>query len=195
MRMRRAAAGPARPRAPTPPRSHAHSLARTHTHTHTHTHTYPQVMGIYLDDMQSGVTIVENHFVDCHVGVYVGGGRDVTVSRNTFREIQDSSVRIDDRGQNWRHDICTQDENHTGILLQQLFAVRSPPSLSVCLSVRLSVGRSVGRSLFLSLSLSLTLSLPPSLPPSQCAHPRHLISVLATRLIINVTRDPSDCAS
>lgn len=69
---------------------------------------YPQVMGVYLDDMQAGVTIADNQFVDCQVGVYVGGGRDVTIASNSFERMHDSNVRVDDRGLNWRAKICTQ---------------------------------------------------------------------------------------
>ena len=83
---------------------------------------YPQVMGIYLDDMTSGYTIVGNHFVDLQLGIYIGGGRDLTVTSNTFEDIGDSSVRIDDRGLNWRHQLCTEGlpGPQTGFLLEQL---------------------------------------------------------------------------
>ena len=83
---------------------------------------YPQVMGIYLDDMTAGYTIVGNHFVDLQLGIYIGGGRDLTVTSNTFESIQDSSIRIDDRGLNWRHQLCTEGlpGPQTGFLIQQL---------------------------------------------------------------------------
>jgi hypothetical protein len=83
---------------------------------------YPQVMGIYLDDMTAGYTIVGNHFVDLQLGIYIGGGRDLTVTSNTFESIQDSSIRIDDRGLNWRHQLCTEGlpGPQTGFLIKQL---------------------------------------------------------------------------
>ena len=65
-------------------------------------------MGIYLDDMTAGYTIVGNTFVDLQIGIYIGGGRDLTVASNTFENILDASIMIDDRGLNWRHQLCTE---------------------------------------------------------------------------------------
>jgi hypothetical protein len=100
---------------------------------------YPQVMGIYLDDMQAGYTIVGNKFIDVQVGIYVGGGRDLAIVRNEFQHVEESCVRIDNRGMTWRHEICTASDIKTGLLLQQLedvdylrapYATRYPALLS-----------------------------------------------------------------
>jgi|EP01043_Picozoa_sp_COSAG02_P010379 hypothetical protein len=39
---------------------------------------------VYLDDQQSGWTVVGNHFTDCHVCSFVGGGRSNVIAGNHF---------------------------------------------------------------------------------------------------------------
>lgn len=59
---------------------------------------YPSVQAIYLDDQMSGYFIHHNTFVDCQVGMFIGGGRRNTVLDNTF-ESCDTAVHLDSRGQ------------------------------------------------------------------------------------------------
>ena len=42
------------------------------------------VQAVYLDDQQSGWTVTENDFTDCHVCSFIGGGRQNVVSGNHF---------------------------------------------------------------------------------------------------------------
>mmetsp|Transcript_33966 Transcript_33966/g.106469 ORF Transcript_33966/g.106469 Transcript_33966/m.106469 type:complete len:525 (-) Transcript_33966:3-1577(-) len=104
---------------------------------------FPAVMGIYLDDMLSGISITNNSFEDVQVGVFVGGSRDVSIVSNRFFNVSQAGVKIDDRGLNWRSDICRFDSNFTGLLAQQLLDVNflfppfatSYPSLPPTLSL------------------------------------------------------------
>lgn len=42
------------------------------------------VQAVYLDDQQSGWTVTQNHFVDCHVCSFIGGGRRNIITGNHF---------------------------------------------------------------------------------------------------------------
>ena len=61
---------------------------------------------IYMDDELSGYTIVDNHFDDVDVGVFIGGGRHHTVRNNTFEACGTACIHIDNRGMNWAHELC-----------------------------------------------------------------------------------------
>ena len=56
------------------------------------------VHAVYLDDQVSGWAVTDNVFVDVHVGVLLGGGRDVRVERNYFERVDAFAVNIDERG-------------------------------------------------------------------------------------------------
>jgi hypothetical protein len=55
------------------------------------------VSGVYLDDMFSGVTVESNVFVRTGQCVFIGGGRDNTVTANLFVGCE-PAVHLDDRG-------------------------------------------------------------------------------------------------
>ncbi|MDP2485787.1 right-handed parallel beta-helix repeat-containing protein [Pseudoalteromonas marina] len=106
--------------------------------------------GIYLDDEFSGVTIINNIFDNVYDAVFIGGGKDNTVSNNlfinTFR-----SIYIDARGIGWAEDQFSQ-------LLTKFKRVphnsdvwkKSYPRLSNVLKVdpRLPVGNVVNNNVF-----------------------------------------------
>ena len=99
--------------------------------------------------------------LNAQVGVFVGGSRDVSIVSNRFFNVSQAGVKIDDRGLNWRSDICRFrclilslcqliflppnrfDANFTGLLAQQLLDVNflfppfatSYPSLPPTLSL------------------------------------------------------------
>lgn len=56
--------------------------------------------GVYLDDMLSGTLITKNAFVDCRLGLMVGGGRDNVVTQNLFYDC-DKAMHLDQRGLGW----------------------------------------------------------------------------------------------
>ncbi|MDW3094193.1 MAG: right-handed parallel beta-helix repeat-containing protein [Gammaproteobacteria bacterium] len=58
------------------------------------------VNAVYLDDMLSGTTIVENIFYNVYRGVLIGGGRDNSVIDNLFVETH-IPIHADDRALNW----------------------------------------------------------------------------------------------
>ena len=90
---------------------------------------YASVQAIYLDDQQSGTSIVDNVCVDSQTCWFVGGGRDTLVSGNECRGVVDTCVHIDDRGLNWQLPDCSSNATYTGALVQQLFNVKyqQPP--------------------------------------------------------------------
>lgn len=57
----------------------------------------PSVQAIYLDDQMSGWMIYNNTFIDCQVGMFIGGGRRNEVKYNRFEQC-DLAVHLDDRG-------------------------------------------------------------------------------------------------
>ena len=58
------------------------------------------VMGIYLDDWQSGTTIYGNVFYRAGRAAFVGGGRDNVIENNIFVDCE-ASVHVDARGLSW----------------------------------------------------------------------------------------------
>jgi len=86
---------------------------------------YSCVMGIYLDDMLAGITIVNNTFRDVQVGIFVGGSRDISIVANNFERVLDASIRIEPIGLTWRADACrfNGSEDNAGILPRQLWQV------------------------------------------------------------------------
>lgn len=75
--------------------------------------------GIYLDDQFSGTEIFGNVFYRVNNPVFIGGGRDNTVSNNIFVE-SSPAVRIDQRGIGWR---AKQVDDPKGDIRQNLMAV------------------------------------------------------------------------
>ncbi|MCC6322967.1 MAG: alpha/beta fold hydrolase [Phycisphaerales bacterium] len=59
-------------------------------------------IGIYLDDMFSGVTITGNIFYDVTMAAYIGGGMDNRVENNLFIDCK-PAVHVDARGLGWAH--------------------------------------------------------------------------------------------
>jgi len=84
----------------------------------------PSVQAIYLDDQMSGWLMVNNTFINCYVGIFIGGGRRNIARGNTFKNCT-TSVHLDNRGMNWQKDSCQPG----GQLAQQLDSVnyKSPP--------------------------------------------------------------------
>ena len=58
------------------------------------------VQGVYLDDQMSGWLVEKNKFVNCTVGMFIGGGRD-NVVRQSYFESCALAVHLDDRGATW----------------------------------------------------------------------------------------------
>jgi hypothetical protein len=59
-----------------------------------------EVKGVYLDDMASGITVEGNLFLRVQQPVFIGGGRDNTVTGNLFI-LSSPAVHIDGRGKSW----------------------------------------------------------------------------------------------
>ncbi|MCC6952154.1 MAG: right-handed parallel beta-helix repeat-containing protein, partial [Phycisphaerales bacterium] len=57
-------------------------------------------IGIYLDDLFSGVTITGNVFYDVTMAAYIGGGMDNRVENNLFVDCK-PAVHVDARGLGW----------------------------------------------------------------------------------------------
>ncbi len=60
-------------------------------------------MGVYLDDLTSGVTVFGNVFYRTTRAAFIGGGRDNTIENNIFVEC-DPAVHVDNRGMNTEAD-------------------------------------------------------------------------------------------
>lgn len=58
------------------------------------------VKGIYLDDFASGTTVEGNLFVRVDQPVFIGGGRDNTITNNVFVR-SEPAIHIDGRGRTW----------------------------------------------------------------------------------------------
>jgi hypothetical protein len=59
------------------------------------------VMGIYLDDQASGISIIGNVFANVNRAVLIGGGRDNTIDRNLF-VASSPAILADNRGTTWQ---------------------------------------------------------------------------------------------
>ncbi|MFW6133343.1 MAG: right-handed parallel beta-helix repeat-containing protein [Planctomycetota bacterium] len=57
-------------------------------------------MGVYLDDMTSGFTIVGNVFYKAERAAFIGGGRDNRIEGNLFVDC-DRAIHVDARATNW----------------------------------------------------------------------------------------------
>jgi hypothetical protein len=65
----------------------------------------PSVQAVYLDDQISGWDIYNNTFIDSHVGICIGGGRDNLLHGNSCPSTV-TCVHVDNRGQNWEQTSC-----------------------------------------------------------------------------------------
>ena len=83
-------------------RGNLFSKIRLQSHSQSHFTT----QAVYLDDEQSGYTVINNTFRDVDVGVLVGGGREHKVSNNTFEGCETACIHLDNRGMNWAHELC-----------------------------------------------------------------------------------------
>ena len=81
------------------------------------------VVGVYLDDQFSGVTVQGNVFADVSTPILIGGGRDNQIVDNLFLRPGRASVHLDNRGQTWQREMVK-----SGILRRRLARVpyRSP---------------------------------------------------------------------
>lgn len=61
---------------------------------------FTEVMGVYLDDCFSGVTVYGNLFVRAGRSAMIGGGRDNTIENNIFVD-GSPAVHVDSRGKSW----------------------------------------------------------------------------------------------
>ena len=67
----------------------------------------PAINCVYYDDELSGQTLVNNTFRGCFHGVLLGGGRDNTITGNTFHNMTGGyAVTFDARGLGWQKDYC-----------------------------------------------------------------------------------------
>ncbi len=64
-------------------------------------HRYLDVKGVYLDDMLSGITVRGNVFYKVMQPVFIGGGRNNSISGNIFLDPIGPAISIDDRGLRW----------------------------------------------------------------------------------------------
>lgn len=60
---------------------------------------------VYLDDQMSGYVVKNNTFINCQVGILLGGGRKSLLADNHFVDV-DLAVDMDNRGMNWEASSC-----------------------------------------------------------------------------------------
>ena len=65
----------------------------------------PSVQGLYLDDQMSDYEVIGNTFIDCQVGMFIGGGQRNVVANNTMHHC-DTAVHFDQRGHNCYNVSC-----------------------------------------------------------------------------------------
>ena len=87
-----------------------------------------EVKGIYLDDMASGITISENLFLRVQQPVFLGGGRDNTVTRNAFVDAS-PALFLDGRGEVWPGPPITSPDNSVRAAFDALPVTRPPWSI------------------------------------------------------------------
>ncbi|MBO3672645.1 right-handed parallel beta-helix repeat-containing protein [Acinetobacter soli] len=74
------------------------------------------VVGVYLDDQASGITVESNKFTRVQYGIQIGGGRNNSIQNNIFKN-NHISIRYDARGTTWQKAI-THEPN--GIIMRNL---------------------------------------------------------------------------
>eukprot|EP00731_Ephydatia_muelleri_P030116 Em0021g639a len=84
----------------------------------------PSVQAIYLDDQMSGFEVINNTFINCYAGTFIGGGRSNVVTGNVYVNCT-TAVHIDNRGLTWQPTYCSTG----GMFSQQLQSVNytQPP--------------------------------------------------------------------
>jgi hypothetical protein len=84
-----------------------------------------EVKGIYLDDMASGMTIRENLFLRVQQPVFLGGGRDTSVTGNVFVD-SSPAFFLDGRGEVWAGPPITSQDNEVRRAFDQMPTTRPP---------------------------------------------------------------------
>jgi hypothetical protein len=79
---------------------------------------YTNVMSVYLDDCQCGITITGNVFEGKGTAIMIGGGRDNVVTGNVFIDPQ-PGIHFDQRGKGWAKDMFKADWGYLTFLKQR----------------------------------------------------------------------------
>ena len=58
---------------------------------------FAHTVGFYMDDQESGWYVANNTFVNCDIGVLLGGGRRNTITGNSFTKLS-LGIHFDNRG-------------------------------------------------------------------------------------------------
>jgi len=87
----------------------------------------PSVQAVYNDDQLGGNTFYNNTFIDCHCGIFIGGGRDHIVEGNHFIRTA-TPVHVDDRGLTWQKTYCEPPNGHFWQELNALHYTEPPYS-------------------------------------------------------------------
>eukprot|EP01062_Namystynia_karyoxenos_P027618 TRINITY_DN21140_c0_g1_i1.p1 TRINITY_DN21140_c0_g1~~TRINITY_DN21140_c0_g1_i1.p1 ORF type:complete len:644 (+),score=255.68 TRINITY_DN21140_c0_g1_i1:65-1933(+) len=87
----------------------------------------PSVQAVYNDDQLSDNSFINNTFIDCHVGLFLGGGRHHTATGNKFIRCG-TPLHIDARGLTWQKDYCTPPGGHFFTELNSLDYTHPPYS-------------------------------------------------------------------
>eukprot|EP00756_Hemistasia_phaeocysticola_P063433 Hpha_TRINITY_DN6904_c0_g1::TRINITY_DN6904_c0_g1_i2::g.139618::m.139618 len=87
----------------------------------------PSVQAIYNDDELSGNTFLNNTFIDCHCGLFIGGGRHHVAKYNKFIRCG-TPVHLDDRGLTWQKEYCEPPNGHFWVELKSLNYTNPPYS-------------------------------------------------------------------
>lgn len=80
-------------------------------------------LGIYLDDMASGVEVSRNIVMDTDSGFLIGGGRNNVITTNLFVNCGKQSIRFDARGTGWVSKSRTWLNKPDGTMWQRLKSV------------------------------------------------------------------------
>jgi len=75
---------------------------------------------IYLDDLASGIEVLNNYITDCPSGILVGGGRYNKINGNEITNCPKASIMYDARGLNWYIPYIEDPDNE---LWQRLWAM------------------------------------------------------------------------
>ena len=79
---------------------------------------YSQVMSVYLDDCQCGISVIGNIFEAKGAAIMIGGGRDNVVVGNVFLNSQ-PSISFDQRGKGWAKNFFNGEWNYLEFLKQR----------------------------------------------------------------------------
>ncbi|MCK5821320.1 MAG: right-handed parallel beta-helix repeat-containing protein [Bacteroidales bacterium] len=84
---------------------------------------------IYLDDLASGIDVIDNYIIDCPSGILVGGGRYNRIIGNKMTNCPKASIMYDARGLNW-YQPYLNDPKHTLWMLWNEVPVDQEPWIS-----------------------------------------------------------------